>query len=219
MITGGGSPARKTRLIEYLATSAEALILLASFVYVWLGTLASLLVWEVMTVGYLAAGFAVVWSDSKSGRRRWERRGALDALSWVLPLMASVVGVYSAILALIARTPASSAPDQQVFLAVAASVGVVLAWILMHLGFAQIYESGQARATRPSLEFPRQGTPVLADFLYFAFTIGTSFATSDASIIGPRLRLTVLVHSVVSFFYNALVVAVALQVLQQLVAS
>lgn len=48
----------------------------------------------------------------------------------------------------------------------------------------------------------------------FSFTMGTSFATSVRT---PPIRRIVLVHSVVAFFFNALVVAVAIQVLQDIV--
>lgn len=44
--------------------------------------------------------------------------------------------------------------------------------------------------------------------------MGTSFATSVRT---PPIRRIVLVHSVVAFFFNALVVAVAIQVLQDIV--
>ena len=98
-----------------------------------------------------------------------------------------------------------------------AAIGIILSWHLLHTGFAQVYETLQHRdPEHPALEFPRTTHPGLADFLYFAFTIGTSFATSDATVATVRMRWLVLTHSIVSFFYNALVVAVAIQVIQQI---
>ena len=51
----------------------------------------------------------------------------------------------------------------------------------------------------------------------FSFTIGTAFATSDARVDTSRSSWIVMVHNIVGFLYNALVVAVAFQILQQLI--
>ena len=44
-------------------------------------------------------------------------------------------------------------------------------------------------------------------------TIGTAFSVSDVLVTSTRLRWHVMVHSVVSFFYNAAVVAFALSLI------
>lgn len=52
--------------------------------------------------------------------------------------------------------------------------------------------------------------PELAEFLYFSFTIGTSFAVSDVTVVSRSMRKRVTAHSVLSFFFNAAVVAIAI---------
>ena len=42
---------------------------------------------------------------------------------------------------------------------------------------------------------------------------GCAFATSDVTVTARRLRWTVTVHSVLAFFYNAVVMAVAFKIL------
>ncbi len=60
------------------------------------------------------------------------------------------------------------------------------------------------------VRFPGEGgDPGPWDFLYFAFTIGMTAQVSDATVSTPRLRRAVLVHSVLSFFYNAVILALA----------
>lgn len=144
----------------------------------------------------------------------------MDTLSWALPLAASLVGISSAIHLLIVQAQTASAQAQAIVFAVAASLAIILSWHLLHTGFAQIYESSLAEHPQEhGLSFPANATPSFVDFLYFSFTIGTSFATSDTTVNSSRMRWTVLLHSIISFFYNALVVAVAFQLLQQLAAS
>ena len=84
-----------------------------------------------------------------------------------------------------------------------------MSWMLLQAGYARryssIYRSAGGGLTFPSTEFP---APV--DFLYFAVTIGTAFSVSDVLVTNSRMRWHVMVHSTVSFFYNAAVVAFAL---------
>ena len=52
--------------------------------------------------------------------------------------------------------------------------------------------------------------PTATDFLYFSFSVGTSFAVSDVNVASQAMRWHVMVHSVLSFFYNAVVLAAAI---------
>jgi uncharacterized membrane protein len=51
------------------------------------------------------------------------------------------------------------------------------------------------------------------DFYYFAFTLGTSFAVSDVVVTTAGMRWHVMVHSVLSSCYNAVLPAVAIGIL------
>lgn len=205
---------------EYFITFVELTIIVTSVAYVVTSSLAALIVWESIAATYLLVGFVISRRRSLTGRADSGRSGALDTLSWVLPLAASLVGISSAVHLLVVGAVTGHAQGQSVVLAVAASLAIILSWHLLHTGFAQIYETSLAKhPNEQGLVFPANTIPSFVDFLYFSFTIGTSFATSDTTVNTSRMRWTVLVHSIISFFYNALVVAVALQVLQQLAGS
>jgi uncharacterized membrane protein len=207
------------RPAEYFTTIVEGLIIATSVAYVVTGSLPALIIWESIAAVYLIAGFLLCRPKSVTSKESG-RSGVLDTLSWVLPLAASLVGISSAVHVLVVRGLKEPAQSEGVVLAVAASVAIIISWHLLHTGFAQIYETSLAwRPEEPGLTFPSKPGPTFADFLYFSFTIGTSFATSDITVNTSRMRWMVLVHSVISFFYNALVVAVAFQVLQQLARS
>ena len=55
--------------------------------------------------------------------------------------------------------------------------------------------------------------PLLADFVYFAFTLGVAVQTSDVAITSPHIRKVVTVHCVVGFFFNLGVLALTVNVL------
>lgn len=202
----------------YLVTAVEVLLLVSSAAYVVTAGTALLFAWEAFAAVYLIGVFTVArWTSLRESSTIVRGRvGALDTLSWVLPLGSSVVGIYSAVLVL---SGYGSADDPNaVLIAAAGSVGIILSWLLLHVGFAQVYDSSYASdPDGPNIAFPKRTVPFFSDFLYFSFTIGTAFATSDARVETSRSRWIVMMHSVVSFLYNALVVAVAFQILQQII--
>lgn len=99
---------------------------------------------------------------------------------------------------------------------------VITSWLFLHLTFALHYaheyyfadiaaSETQMRGAN-GLDFPGVDRPNYLDFLYFAFTIGVSFATSDVNITRPLFRATALVHSIVAFFYNSIILALMVNI-------
>jgi len=89
---------------------------------------------------------------------------------------------------------------------------MVMSWMLLQAGYARRY-AALVKTGQGGLTFPRTDNPAPVDYLYFAVTIGTAFSVSDVLVTSTRLRWHVMVHSVVSFFYNAAVVAFALSLI------
>lgn len=95
---------------------------------------------------------------------------------------------------------------------------VPLGWMTIHMmaaiHYAHLYwqpdtsERGKGKATG-GLDFPGTAEPRGIDFVYFAFVIGMTAQTSDVAITTPAMRRINLVHAVVSFFFNTVLVAAA----------
>lgn len=62
------------------------------------------------------------------------------------------------------------------------------------------------------LEFPGDAEPDAWDFVYFSFVIGMAAQTADVTISAKRIRRFVLAHSVVAYFFNAVLIAAAVNV-------
>ncbi len=65
---------------------------------------------------------------------------------------------------------------------------------------------------RGGLEFPSTPEPAGWDFAYFAYVIGMTAQTSDTNITTPAMRRVTLLHGIVSFFFNTVLVAAAVNV-------
>jgi uncharacterized membrane protein len=102
-------------------------------------------------------------------------------------------------------------------------LAVPLGWFTIHamaaLHYAHVFwmddeetdSSSKSKARKPAggLEFAGKERPEGWDFLYFSTTIGMTSQTSDTEVSTTRMRRIVLLHSVVSFFFNTVIVAAA----------
>lgn len=207
---------RVNTLGGYVVTLIELLIVVSSVGYVATSSLWLLLAWIAIAASYLLAGAIITYLRSTRGVADVGRSGALDILAWVFPLAASVVGVGAAVQILVVQAgKTGESQHSQHILTASGATAIIIAWMLLHWGFAHVYLSALAR-DGSGLEFPADPDPDFGDLLYFSFTIGTTFATSDVTVVTRRVRWIVLVHSVTGFFYNAIVIAIAIQVIQHL---
>ncbi|MGI5131358.1 DUF1345 domain-containing protein [Pseudonocardia sp. CA-107938] len=93
---------------------------------------------------------------------------------------------------------------------------IILSWAVLHLSYAERYARVWALGRAAGVEhvaFPGSGEPTLTDFVYMAVTVGFTFATSDVSVLSSELRAKMIFHGVLSFLYNAVIVASTVSVL------
>ena len=65
-------------------------------------------------------------------------------------------------------------------------------------------------STPGGLEFPRDDAPDYLDFAYFAFVIGMTCQVSDVAISSKPLRTLALLQGVLSFGFNTIILALAI---------
>jgi uncharacterized membrane protein len=95
-----------------------------------------------------------------------------------------------------------------------ATTTIVLSWIFTHTIFALHYahEYYDEDESRHGLNFPGNDEPDYWDFVYFAFVIGMTSQVSDVAITSKPIRRTVNAHGVVSFFFNATLLALTVNI-------
>ncbi|KOF22337.1 membrane protein [Ensifer adhaerens] len=105
-----------------------------------------------------------------------------------------------------------------------AFASVVLGWATIHvmaaMHYAHVYwvsgGDGQSPAPQRGLDFPETPEPGGYDFLYFSFVIGMTAQTSDVALTSTAMRRINLMHAIVSFFFNTVLVAAAVNAAVQL---
>lgn len=102
-----------------------------------------------------------------------------------------------------------------------AALTLVNSWILVPtmytIHYADLFYSAQ-EADRP-LRFPGTTMPVFWDFAYFSFTIAAACQTSDVSTLNAAARRSVIVHTVISFLFNASILGFAINVTAGLIGA
>jgi len=95
---------------------------------------------------------------------------------------------------------------------------LVLAWLFANTMFALhyahiFYLAGANGQDGGGLEVPGTAEPDYWDFVYFAFTLGMTFQTSDVEMRTGRFRRVALAHSLAAFLFNIGVLAFTVNVL------
>ena len=107
------------------------------------------------------------------------------------------------------------APRAEQELVLLCLLAVVTAWILCHTTYTVRYAHLYYRddGDLGGLGFPGTEMPCLLDFAYYAFTIGMCFQVSDVTVTQHQMRQATLGHALLSFVFNTLVLALALNLL------
>jgi uncharacterized membrane protein len=105
-------------------------------------------------------------------------------------------------------------PDLAHLVAALCLATVALAWTSTHTAFTFRYARLYYREDREGvggIELPGKSQLTYFDFAYVAFTIGMCFQVSDVCVKSPQIRRVVLLHAIISFAYNSVILAFVLQ--------
>lgn len=99
-----------------------------------------------------------------------------------------------------------------------AAATVVSSWFLVHTVFGMHYAHGfyserngdGDQSTFGGLEFPKEREPDFLDFAYFSFVIGMTCQVSDVQITSKEMRRLALVHGLLSFLFNTVILALTI---------
>ncbi len=102
-------------------------------------------------------------------------------------------------------------------------LAVISSWAVVHTVFGLRYahtfygDSEDPRRHAGGLVFPGERAPDYMDFAYFSFVIGMTFQVSDVQITSRGLRQLVLVHGILSFAFNTIILALTINTVSALI--
>jgi uncharacterized membrane protein len=101
--------------------------------------------------------------------------------------------------------------------------GIICSWLLLHTMFAYRYallyygdHPLDPDTHTAALQIPNELWPDYLDFCYFSFVIGMTFQVSDIEISSRKIRRVALVHGMLSFLFNTVIVALTINVIVDL---
>jgi len=169
------------------------------------GTSAALVSWNAAALTYAVAVCVLLWDDDPEALA--SRAAELDADQWAI-LLASAIAAVAALGAVVADLATAKGTPQATSAAFLAGGTVVASWLFVQILFAHHYAHVHWLGGK-GLDFPGNERPDFPEFLYFAMTVGMTAQVSDVTTRTARMRRVVLGHAALSFLFNAVVLAAA----------
>ena len=161
----------------------------------------------------------LAWHEMRGHDPRWIQTRAVTQDEGRMTILALVVLAAAAVLLAVGSQLAQVKqlqPEERGWHLALAALTVVTSWLFTQVLFAQHYAHdfymARHRGQPDPLDFPGTRDPGYSDFLHFACVIGAAAQTADISFQGRALRPVGTLHCVLSFFFNATLLALAINV-------
>jgi len=98
---------------------------------------------------------------------------------------------------------------------VMSATGAIAGWLTLHtlmaFHYADIhyFDDPDCQGDEKDLAFPGGQDPGMWDFLYYSFVVGMTAQVSDVQILTTAMRRATLLHGLLSFFFNTVFIAMA----------
>jgi uncharacterized membrane protein len=169
--------------------------------------------WDCFSITLLALLWIAVLS---SGIDHIRYRARTQDLSRMLIFTFTVGAACASIFAVVFLLSAGKHTDHLGLHASLSVLAVLASWTLVHTMFAMRYahayygEGVTEGAHVGGLDFPSDERPDYLDFAYFSFVIGMTCQVSDVQITAKGLRTLALIHGVLAFCFNTVILALTI---------
>lgn len=166
----------------------------------------------------------MIRSDARQTSMRSQREEPSELAS-VAAVLLSSLAAFIGTASMLDNTKAMTATQTKVHLSLSVST-VLSAWFLVHtyfaLYYAQLYYDETSDVAKPfqkGLQFPDGDYADYWDFMYYSFTIGMCYQTSDVTITSKLMRRVSLGHAVVSFLFVAGILGMMVNIMSSLLPN
>jgi uncharacterized membrane protein len=186
----------------------------------------AILVWNIFAWCLIVLSWArILLADAKSSVQTARLQDSARLAIFIFVLIAALASLVSvAVLIGGAKGLSHKALAEHLLLAITT---VVSSWLLVHTVFTLHYAHGfysdgdgdGDQDTYGGLEFPNEKEPDFIDFAYFSFVIGMTCQVSDVQVSSQEMRRLALVHGLLSFLFNTVILALAINLSSGLFGS
>ncbi|BAV09585.1 Uncharacterized membrane protein [Filimonas lacunae] len=202
-------------MISLLAAVATGFILPADQLK---GLVHIMLCWDVFALVLLVLNWITFFTTTAHDiRNKAKIEDSSRVVIFSIVLICTFASMLAVVLLLVTRSEKHEWKGAYMVVAIA---GMVFSWLLMHsiytIRYAHLYYANhpdKKDTHAGGLEFPEDDKPDFIDFAYFAFVLGMTFQVSDVQITSKSLRRMALMHGMLSFGFNTIIVALTINVL------
>jgi uncharacterized membrane protein len=204
----------RPRLFACGALCATVAAALAAFT-TWKLATRLLVAWDVGVGVYLILAFAMM---AGSDIRRIRRRAAQQDEGQLAILVLTVAAALASLAAIVWELgqAAGNGGGRRALPLLLATLTIMLSWAFIHTIFALHYAHefyDENHGSGGGMAFPGGAEdPDYWDFVYFSFVIGMTSQVSDVGVTSKWIRRTVAVHGVISFVFNAALLALTVNI-------
>lgn len=192
------------------------------------GILSFLYTWIAFAISYLASSWQIILSYHPrqmkiiASKADWGK-----TFIFLFVLIYAFIGLF-AIFFLLSSIPQESKNGLSLHILLAI-LSIFCSWTLIHTLFTlkyahKYYEANSEENDKndqygKGLDFPDENEPDYLDFAYFSFVIGMTFQVSDVQITSRHIRRVSLIHAIISFVYNTVIVALSINIVSGLISK
>lgn len=168
--------------------------------------------WDTFSVCMVVMSWITFFiTNSKQIREQSKVQDPSSSIIFILVIISTLASILAVIILLVTKKDGNGGASWRLPIAIA---GMLFSWLLIHtiftLRYAHIYYGDHE--TKPNthaagLEFPEDSKPEYFDFAYFSFVLGMTFQVSDVQVTSKRLRRLALLHGMLSFGFNTIMIA------------
>lgn len=167
---------------------------------------------DVAALGY-AATLPPLFKLDAAGIREKAKPEDADRILLLALTAVVMVTIMTAVAAELSQSKTQQMQDVVLVIATLA-----IAWCFSNMIYAihyahLYYDDSRGGGDRGGVEFPKTKSPDYWDFVYFAYTLGMTFQTSDVSITNGQWRKVVIFHCLAAFVFNIGVIAFSINIL------
>lgn len=194
-----------------IALIASGVALLISMTYEILPHTRIMLCWDAFVLCYLILSWITFsFVDTNGITKSAKNQDKSHTIIFIILFSATIFSVY--IILSLLKSNDELKTDKGLVESIS-FLGIFFSWMLFHtiysFRYAHLYYSREKgiNGKKPGLNFLGDKDPDYMDFAYFSFVIGMTFQVSDVSINSQEIRKIVLIHSLLSFIFNVVIIA------------